>query len=393
MGDFMFEGVHQNKNILNNKIVQDNMDNTLDKNSLLIEDTNKDLADDIFSSTEFSNPDKILRPGGIAPRSPITNYKELIKEVDETQSDKIKPKYFFIGLFVLILIFVSGGFYVYAKFFTKKNDSGEIFLDNKAQITDLVNQNATSTYSSQNLSQNVNQDNDGDGLSNQEEDLLKTDKDKVDTDDDGLSDKDEVKLYKSDPNNIDSDGDGYLDGEEVKNGYDPMGPGKLLNFDFLNIELENNTPEIDSTSIDPSNLDTSNWENISSYINSLKIDFFANPGFDFKYRNDLVVSTENKQIVISGQDFKVYFEIKDNKLELDLSDWIMTQQDLSISGNDSINISNFEARLITNNDANYQKIILIADKASVYIFKYSGDINSVDNINIFKSIASSFNIK
>lgn len=364
------------------------MDNVQDKNYLLSEDTSKNLADDIFAGTESFSPDKILRPGGIAPRSPITNYKELIKEVDEAQSDKIKPKYFFIGLFVLIFIFLSGGFYVYAKFFTKKNDSGEIFLDNKAQITDIINQDATSTYSSESFSQNVNQDNDGDGLSNQEEDLLKTDKNKVDTDDDGLSDKDEVKLYKSDPFNKDSDGDGYLDGEEVKNGYDPMGPGKLLNFDFLNIDSENKTPEMNS-----SILDTSNWKNISSYINSLKIDFFVNSGFDFKYKDDLTVSTENKQIIISGQDFKVYFEIKDNKLELDLSDWIMTQQDFLVSSNDPIDISNLEARLITSNDANYQKFILIADRASVYIFKYSGNINSVDNINIFKSIASSFNIK
>ena len=44
----------------------------------------------------------------------------------------------------------------------------------------------------------------------------------VDTDNDGLSDVDEIYKYKTDPNNPDTDGDGYLDGEEIVNGYDPL---------------------------------------------------------------------------------------------------------------------------------------------------------------------------
>jgi hypothetical protein len=44
----------------------------------------------------------------------------------------------------------------------------------------------------------------------------------TDTDDDGLSDDDEVNIYGTDPNNPDTDGDGYLDGVEVENGYDPL---------------------------------------------------------------------------------------------------------------------------------------------------------------------------
>lgn len=360
------------------------MDNLLDKNSLSASDPNGALADDIFSDTERYNSDKVLKPGGIAPRSPITNYKELVREVDDSQSDKIRPKYFFIGLIVFVFIFAAIGFYVHTNFFIKKNDSGEIFLDNKAQITDLLNQDATSTYSSDNLSQNVNLDSDGDGLLDQEEDLLKTDKNKIDTDEDGLSDKDELR-YKSDPLIKDSDGDGYLDGEEVRNGYDPMGPGKLLNFDFLNSNLSNE-PVFN-------NLDMSNWLNIESYISSLKTGSFANSIFDFQYPGDLVASVDNNQIVLSGKNFKVYFEIKDNKLELDLSDWIMTQPELSLSTNDSISISNFEARIVTSNNEDFKKIIFIADKSSIYIFKYLGDVNLVDDINIFKSIASSFNIK
>lgn len=71
-------------------------------------------------------------------------------------------------------------------------------------------------------------DTDGDGLTDEEEAELRTNPDKVDTDDDGLFDKEEVRVYKTDPRNPDTDGDGYLDGAEVKSGYNPRGPGKLL---------------------------------------------------------------------------------------------------------------------------------------------------------------------
>jgi len=50
----------------------------------------------------------------------------------------------------------------------------------------------------------------------------------IDTDKDGLSDSDEIATYKTYPNNPDTDGDGYSDGEEVKNGFNPLGQGKLI---------------------------------------------------------------------------------------------------------------------------------------------------------------------
>lgn len=47
-----------------------------------------------------------------------------------------------------------------------------------------------------------------------------------DSDNDGLSDKKE-RFYGTGKNNSDTDGDGYKDGAEVKNGYNPLGTGKL----------------------------------------------------------------------------------------------------------------------------------------------------------------------
>ncbi|MBP9802570.1 hypothetical protein KBC40_03200 [Patescibacteria group bacterium] len=53
----------------------------------------------------------------------------------------------------------------------------------------------------------------------------------VDTDQDGLSDVDELK-YGTDLNNPDSDNDTYSDGQEVNNGYNPLGDGFLKVSDF-----------------------------------------------------------------------------------------------------------------------------------------------------------------
>ena len=50
---------------------------------------------------------------------------------------------------------------------------------------------------------------------------------KKDSDNDGLSDSDELNIYHTDIYNMDTDGDGYNDGDEVKAGYNPNGEGKL----------------------------------------------------------------------------------------------------------------------------------------------------------------------
>ena len=72
-------------------------------------------------------------------------------------------------------------------------------------------------------------DTDGDGLNDGDEvTVYKTSPLVSDTDGDGLSDGDEVLIWHSNPLNPDTDGDSYTDGEEVRNGYSPIGPGKLF---------------------------------------------------------------------------------------------------------------------------------------------------------------------
>lgn len=74
----------------------------------------------------------------------------------------------------------------------------------------------------------INTDTDGDGLSDQEEKSLGTDATLQDTDTDGLTDYEEVVLWKTNPLLPDTDGDTFSDGTEVKNGFNPLGAGKLL---------------------------------------------------------------------------------------------------------------------------------------------------------------------
>jgi hypothetical protein len=74
-------------------------------------------------------------------------------------------------------------------------------------------------------------DKDRDGLLDAEEQQLGTKDGVADTDGDGLSDYDEVKVYKTNPLKPDTDVDGNTDGAEVEMGYNPNGSGKLLDFE------------------------------------------------------------------------------------------------------------------------------------------------------------------
>ena len=65
-------------------------------------------------------------------------------------------------------------------------------------------------------------DSDGDGISNMMEIELGTNPLAADTDDDGISDSDEINVYGTNPNLIDTDGDGIEDQHELTLGLDPL---------------------------------------------------------------------------------------------------------------------------------------------------------------------------
>ncbi|MDR3642985.1 MAG: L,D-transpeptidase family protein [Candidatus Doudnabacteria bacterium] len=63
----------------------------------------------------------------------------------------------------------------------------------------------------------------------------------IDSDNDGLSDYDEINIYHTDPHNPDSDGDGYSDGHEVQHGFDPNKNGDDKLEKSIDVDLKTQT--------------------------------------------------------------------------------------------------------------------------------------------------------
>lgn len=85
-----------------------------------------------------------------------------------------------------------------------------------------LNLDPTKTDSDNNGISDGDEDTDNDGISNLDEIKYGTSPASADTDNDKLSDYDEIFKYKTDPCNADTDGDGLSDGDEIRNGTDPL---------------------------------------------------------------------------------------------------------------------------------------------------------------------------
>lgn len=133
-----------------------------------------------------------------------------------------------LGLLVLVLLLVGVIIVMIMRFdiFSKEEVIVVPVIDEVNEDLDIENEIITTQDSLE-----FPLDSDADGLTDEEETTLRTNVNKYDTDSDGLSDYEEVKLYNTDPTDSDSDDDGYIDGEELKAGYNPLGSGKLLNFE------------------------------------------------------------------------------------------------------------------------------------------------------------------
>lgn len=182
----------------------------------------------------------------LAVRRPATSRPDLTASVPPAVSPPEKPitkepffkqhKKAFLVIVLLLLVggaLAGGGWYGYRLFISSSLQPAKP-ATNVNQPAVNVNQPVNANQPISPLEQDINivplppVDTDRDGLDDEEEALYGTDPLLVDTDGDGLTDRDEVKVFKTDPNNLDTDGDGYLDGEEVRAGYDPKGPGRLL---------------------------------------------------------------------------------------------------------------------------------------------------------------------
>lgn len=191
-----------------------------------MDEVNKKV-EDIFS--EIDKTDTRPKVGG-----EISNYN--IAPASDVPVASNKKIYFIVVIAVLVVAAIVAAIFLVIKagVLTKAGKTDQTIPDvtQKVAQDDMVNQiDASAQDVAVAGADNSAFDSDSDGLFNDKEKELGTNSNKPDTDNDGLFDGEEVDFYKTDPLKSDTDGDGYLDGEEVKGGYNPRGPGQLLNFE------------------------------------------------------------------------------------------------------------------------------------------------------------------
>lgn len=189
-------------------------------------------VEDIFADTEQQ---AMVKPDVFKPKSSTPIQSEYV-EVES--SSVFKKILIIIGGIVFLGLLGYGGYSGYNKFFMAyeeqdvivDQDQGDVFPGEENNIEENVSGVVPDEKIEEVIEESLlvqSQDSDQDGLTDEEEKFLGTDINNIDSDNDGLFDREEVKVYKTDPLKEDTDGDGYLDGAEVKGGYNPNGPGKL----------------------------------------------------------------------------------------------------------------------------------------------------------------------
>jgi len=224
-------------------------------------------TEDIFSATEKVASGQVFRPlipssGQNINNPSITtmpnnnNYAEpssLVMTAGASSGAGLKKILTVVLILLVVAILALAGWWVYGKFFADKSIDKNVpatvdFNSVLKNLNDDLQKNTVQPavnnenkpvedyqdtvlpdINTSTLPVMIEQDSDSDKLTDFEEDTLGTNPNKVDTDFDGLSDYDEVKVYFTNPLRADSDNDGFMDGLEVQNGYDPLGPGKLIN--------------------------------------------------------------------------------------------------------------------------------------------------------------------
>jgi len=204
-------------------------------------------VEDIFADNDQLS---VVRPGtnkSVGGNNPMLNEQSNIPQPINDLGGKDRNWAKNILMIFLILVVLGGlgygGWWAYGKFIKDKLKKTNSEGPNINTVLQNLNQNINKSIDNQNKNTNSNPpinnnpppvvvpptpvDSDQDGLTDDEERKLGMDESSKDSDIDQLDDYQEVKIYKTDPLNRDSDGDGYSDGEEVKNGYNPLGTGKL----------------------------------------------------------------------------------------------------------------------------------------------------------------------
>lgn len=151
---------------------------------------------------------------------------------------------------------------------------------------------------------------------------------KIDTDQDGLSDVEELTIWLTDPTLADTDADGYSDGEEVKNGYNPRGEGSLdstlYNFSTIQQTLNTLAKAFNTNDLDlwMSTLSESNPEyQLLLLEGQSNLDFMVT-----YYENKTVSFVVTQQIELEENRFEVQADVLLDNQSFESSIFIFTQE-------------------------------------------------------------------
>lgn len=265
-------------------------------------------------------------------------------------------------IIVLLLIVLSGGIYVYLTRFANVDHLVNIIKPDQiapGQAIPAINPEGTSEItqptSSPDVTQDLNKDSDGDGLTDIQEknlgtNLLDADSDKdgipdgwevahnlnpldpgdakQDPDGDGLDNANEY-YYNTDPFNQDTDSDGYTDSAEVEKGYDPTKGGGA--------KLEKINPEEKGVSTSPEERDKKRKEDLEALQIAFELYYEDNQTFPENLSNlvpDYVVAVPQDPLApesnyqyrrVSQGSYEFTIRIESDNDPQDLADGIKDQ--------------------------------------------------------------------
>ena len=205
-------------------------------NDLNSQQNSHQQIDDIFAETDKPTSSA----NGIEThRVGLTTANEGTPLVATEEPKAAKPLWLkIVPIVIIVSIVVLSGYLVYSKYFNQ--NSVPVIADKtpvkEAAVTNNANSNTSGVMTPSSVSSTTNEaasnptyvsELPGLASTTPPDAAISSSSPIIDTDNDGLIDYEEVKIYHTNPLLPDTDGDGHLDGVEVKNGYNPNGAGKM----------------------------------------------------------------------------------------------------------------------------------------------------------------------
>ncbi|MEK6545502.1 MAG: hypothetical protein AABZ28_03105 [Nitrospinota bacterium] len=186
------------------------------------------------TATEVSTPSSVSEP--VVSEQPLQrpslSPEEMQQRVATMQSEQTSGGGLKVAIVILaVLVVVGAAFFISWRILTSRTPVTPPSPLVPDSTTEPTTPNQSETIVPEQVPESIPDstvDTDQDGLTDEVELQLGTDINSADSDTDGLFDREEVDVYLTDPLNPDTDGDTFADGMEVEGGYDPNGPGKLL---------------------------------------------------------------------------------------------------------------------------------------------------------------------